>query len=461
MIGYFKISAIGTVHLEKPDGVCQDYSDVLTLENGYTIAVIADGLGSASKSDVGAKIAVNTVLKHIKKCILPQKADKFYLHLLYEAYQSAYKNVINYAKKMKIDFSEYNTTLTAAIYDGKTLYYGQCGDGGIIVLTPNGNYDCATEVKKGEAFNETFPLLGGPDNWYFGKYSGEVCALTLMTDGIFDIVCHPLLANEEQKINIPFIRRFMDRNILRANNETDFEDLQKGVSKFISGNGLPNVTDDKTIVGLINTDVLADLKDDEYYKEPDWDKLNENMKRKLREGNTNPIFLQTHPSIEKKAIDKVKVNNDAIKELNKRLHNSYRINRQLKKIILIQMIMILALIIICSICIVFLIKDNDQDTPKKNMVSSNISKDTVYNSEHMQESVVVNNDTISDHADDFTQSYDIESHSENTDITDTLKRILQQDVQETGKLSTGFTDVNSNTVDVYNSNIMGAFRSDF
>ena len=103
--------------------------------------------------------------------------------------------------------------------------------------------------------------MGGPDNWSFGKYPDEVCALTLMTDGIFDIVCHPLLANEAQKINIPFIRRFMDRNILRANNKTDFENLQKSISKFVSGNGLPNVTDDKTIVGLINTDILADLKD--------------------------------------------------------------------------------------------------------------------------------------------------------------------------------------------------------
>lgn len=115
-----------------------------------------------------------------------------------------------------------------------------------------------------------------------------------MTDGIFDIVCHPLLANEAQKINIPFIRRFMDRNILRANNKTDFENLQKSISKFVSGNGLPNVTDDKTIVGLINTDILADLKDEEYYKEPDWDKLNENMKRKLREGRRpTPIDIKS------------------------------------------------------------------------------------------------------------------------------------------------------------------------
>ena len=72
MIGYFKISAIGTAHLENPDGVCQDYSDVLKLDNGYIIAVIADGLGSASKSDIGAKVAVNSLIlyhRHIKKHI--------------------------------------------------------------------------------------------------------------------------------------------------------------------------------------------------------------------------------------------------------------------------------------------------------------------------------------------------------------------------------------------------------
>ena len=207
-----------------------------------------------------------------------------------------------------------------------------------------------------------------------------------MTDGIFDIVCHPLLANEAQKINIPFIRRFMDRNILRANNKTDFENLQKSISKFVSGNGLPNVTDDKTIVGLINTDILADLKDEEYYKEPDWDKLNENMKRKLREGRRpTPIDIKKPTNIIKVTpTGESIVINDESRKLKKRLQNSYRINRQLRKIVLIQLIVILVLIIICSICIVFLNKGNVQDTSKKSMESSSISKDSAYNGKHTQ-----------------------------------------------------------------------------
>ena len=112
MIGYFKISAIGTAHLENPDGVCQDYSDVLKLDNGYTIAVIADGLGSASKSDIGAKVAVNSFLAYINLHIKTKKSDKFYIDLISQAYQEAYNNVMNTAEDMKIDFSEYNTTLS-------------------------------------------------------------------------------------------------------------------------------------------------------------------------------------------------------------------------------------------------------------------------------------------------------------------------------------------------------------
>ena len=156
---------------------------------------------------------------------------------------------------------------------------------------------------------------------------------------------------------------------------------------------------------MINTDILADLKDEEYYKEPDWDKLNENMKRKLREGRRpTPIDIKKPTNIIKVTpTGESIVINDESRKLKKRLQNSYRINRQLRKIVLIQLIVILVLIIICSICIVFLNKGNVQDTSKKSMESSSISKDSAYNGKHTQGSAIADDDT-SDHADDSTQS---------------------------------------------------------
>ena len=56
-------SAIGTSHI-KQQMPCQDYGDYKIINNAI-IGVVADGAGSAKYSDVGAKLAVDTVLEAI------------------------------------------------------------------------------------------------------------------------------------------------------------------------------------------------------------------------------------------------------------------------------------------------------------------------------------------------------------------------------------------------------------
>ncbi len=375
MIGYYKVSAIGTDHLNKPGGVCQDYSEVKQTSDGFTIAVIADGLGSAKRSDLGSETAVKSAIGFISKNIGRNRTDGFYTDLLLKAYMYAYNSVIHHARDLSVKPEELNTTLAAAIYDGRTLYYGQCGDGGIIALTYDGDYVCVTEVKKGEAFNETFPLLGGESNWSFGKYEGEVCAVTMMTDGIFDIVCHPLLASETQKINIHFIRRFMDRNILKANIAADFESLQKGIGRFISGSGLPGVTDDKTIVGLINTEIMPKLKDDDYYREPDWDALNDKMKEKLRgskvkkpEENTSRIIQtpEQSPSRDKELGE--------LYEMREKYSRCKRRNKLLARIAITEFAVIVLLALLLGISASH--KKTDKKAKASDSVSSSVEKTT-------------------------------------------------------------------------------------
>lgn len=43
---------------------------------------------------------------------------------------------------------------------------------------------------------------------------------------------------------------------------------------------MQGVQDDKTVVGLINTDILVDNRDNLFYSEPDWDRLQEAWNRK-------------------------------------------------------------------------------------------------------------------------------------------------------------------------------------
>ena len=56
-------SAIGTSHI-KQQMPCQDYGDYKIIEDAI-VGVVADGAGSAKHSDIGAKLAVNTVLETV------------------------------------------------------------------------------------------------------------------------------------------------------------------------------------------------------------------------------------------------------------------------------------------------------------------------------------------------------------------------------------------------------------
>lgn len=56
-------SAIGTSH-QKQQMICQDYGGYKIIDNAV-IGAVADGAGSAKHSDIGAKLAVNTVLETI------------------------------------------------------------------------------------------------------------------------------------------------------------------------------------------------------------------------------------------------------------------------------------------------------------------------------------------------------------------------------------------------------------
>lgn len=277
MLGYYKMSIIGTSHQAKENGVCQDASDVEILDNGWIVAAIADGLGSAKKSEVGAATAVKTVLSFVKENRPDLWHEESLISLLRIAYHKAMKAIILVSEENKDDLSDYDTTLTTIIYNGVNVVYGHVGDGGVITLSSFGDFSVLTEAQKGESFNETYPLRAGPYSWNFGVSKEDVCALTMMTDGIFDVACPWLLAKTEQPIYINFIRPFMDMNLINATTQEDFENVQSEMIEFFTGKDCTRITDDKTIVGIINTSIIPETKDADFYIEPNWKKLAQNL----------------------------------------------------------------------------------------------------------------------------------------------------------------------------------------
>lgn len=280
MLGYYNMSLAGTSHLNK-NIVCQDANEVKRMSNDWIVAVIADGVGSAKYSDKGSSIAVLESVKFIEENICEEWHTESLQSLLLLAFHHALKAIKKQSELDENSIRDYDTTLTCIIYNGVNVVYGHVGDGGIIILNNFGEFSLVTTAQKGEEFNTVIPLRAGPKSWVFGTTSEKVAAIALLTDGIYDIVCPWLIAKKEQPIYINYIRSFMDKNILKVVNEDDFCTVEKEIKDFLESDLSKQITDDKTVVTVINTDVTPEIKDNDYYTEPNWKELLEELNNKL------------------------------------------------------------------------------------------------------------------------------------------------------------------------------------
>ncbi|MCL1831838.1 MAG: protein phosphatase 2C domain-containing protein [Oscillospiraceae bacterium] len=284
MIGYYSLSLQGKSHVSGSIP-CQDSSLTMLLANGWAIAVIADGLGSAKRSDAGSFLAVNGIVKYMtEKC-----PKKWAVPKIKQALQGAFELANDFVVKKSAtegnNIGEYDTTLTVAIFNGSQVVYGHVGDGGIITLSNNGEFKMLTKAQKGGGeFNMVSPLRS-KEKWVFGHSDTDVCAITLLTDGIYDVICPWILAEQKQPVYVNYIRPFMDRNILKVNAMKDFDKVRREVKDFLNSEYNANITDDKTIATVINLDVLPKIKPAAYYAEPDWAGLQNENRKKLYSAN--------------------------------------------------------------------------------------------------------------------------------------------------------------------------------
>ena len=319
MILDYGFSLIGKSHIER-NSCCQDSHCIKRMKNGWVIAAIADGVGSASNSHIGSKIATDTVVEFCDRCMPWDYNIISTKSMLRTAFNYAYKLILEESEKSGEPIESYDTTLSVVIYDGQRIIYGHSGDGAIIGLTSFGDFVEISRAQKGPDGVSVIPLRGGYTQWAIDAYEEDLVAVMLMTDGMFETLCPYLLKDsftKNNKVYTPLGSFFADPKGFN-DKEEDLKTTQKLIENFLVADDdyddsafydrltdiykhhipndyteviealkeknfpvamMKNEQDDKTMVGLINIDAHFDDKDKFFYAEPDWQALQEAWNR--------------------------------------------------------------------------------------------------------------------------------------------------------------------------------------
>lgn len=278
MLIAYGMSIVGTSHVGK-NIPCQDSHRYELLANGWMAIAVADGVGSAKHSEVASKMACDAFIETCKTSITQETQMSETKDIIQKAYKIADRQIKNHVYQIDDIITDYDTTLSTVIYDGKHIVYGHSGDGGIVVLTTSGDYIKVTQPQKADDGICVVPLRAGEAHWEFGLCEAEVASILLATDGVYDNFMPYLLRGQPVELYVPLIRWFMDNNAIGITDENRGQ-VEESRKHFLCGDSCKAITDDKTIVVVFNADIIPALKEDSYYAEPNWAKLQEAWNRK-------------------------------------------------------------------------------------------------------------------------------------------------------------------------------------
>jgi len=201
-------SVQGTSH-QKHELPCQDAHGYLVLPNSVIVAV-ADGAGSAERSDQGAQLAVQQALDSAKAALekgLPQD-ETGWQALLVEVFRQARQAIAQLAEAEQSSARAFATTLTCAMASDNWLAVGQIGDGVAVVEAADGTLFAASQPQHGEYANETYFLTMSEALQHVDvrAYPQPVQALAVMTDGLIRLAMD--VARNEP--HLPFFRPLLD-----------------------------------------------------------------------------------------------------------------------------------------------------------------------------------------------------------------------------------------------------------
>ncbi|MCR5266460.1 MAG: protein phosphatase 2C domain-containing protein [Cyanobacteria bacterium RUI128] len=260
---FFSASVRGTSH-ERNDTPKQDYCLTEVYKKNdleYIIAAVADGAGSASRSDASSKFICKYFIRNMKNWISE--------HEMYDldrdtvaSWFTGFKRIMERAVKFKMTDAvrEFSTTLLLSVLsdDDKSIFI-QIGDGAISVGSKT-RFECVFWPQNGEFMNTTLFATDRnvEDTFMFKKMDRKISRVAMHTDGI-EIIS---LNFAEQRPFVPFFNPFF--SALEKMQQDGYSDgLSKQLGAFLASDKVNQKTDDDKTVVFISR-CVGDFNDVEY-----------------------------------------------------------------------------------------------------------------------------------------------------------------------------------------------------
>jgi len=178
----FAASAIGKGHIDV--GLpCQDACE-LVIDNERLVAVVCDGAGSASQSDIGARECADSICR-ILSGVAGSSSSCIDQRVIEQAIESARAHIQLRADDLALPSRELACTVVGAVlfWDGGCLFH--IGDG-MAVVELSDDSTILSLPENGEYTNETYFVTG--DDWRdhvrVTPFSGAIRYVSLMSDGV-------------------------------------------------------------------------------------------------------------------------------------------------------------------------------------------------------------------------------------------------------------------------------------
>ncbi|MBI4752719.1 MAG: protein phosphatase 2C domain-containing protein [Acidobacteria bacterium] len=182
-------SVCGSSHL-RHNQPCQDACQWQVVNSRWLVAAVADGAGSATHAEIGARLAVETVVAHLAAQITANQfeieADAVLQTSLTDAFQMARLNLEQEAEVRGIALRELATTLVAVVAHPELVAVAQIGDGAAVVKPQRLDPVALTIPQTGEYLNQTL-FLSAPQaltQIQTVVWRGSPAQLALFTDGL-------------------------------------------------------------------------------------------------------------------------------------------------------------------------------------------------------------------------------------------------------------------------------------